>query len=162
MRTVIGSGIALCLAGTLAAEPRRPPALLDAVALWLEANFGLPAAAEAPALVGASDPELVTMRYGDPAAVPLGDVVALYDDASGTIYVAEGWTGGTPAELSVLVHEMVHHLQAEAGMRFACPGEREVLAYRAQEAWLGLFGESLESAFGIDAGTIRVGTACTH
>jgi hypothetical protein len=57
---------------------------------------------------------------------------------------------------------MVHHQQAAAGMRFACPGEREVLAYRAQGAWLGLFGETLESAFGIDAGTILVGTACTH
>ena len=60
-----------------------------------------------------------------------------------------------PAELSVLVHEMVHHLQAASDMRFACPAEREVLAYRAQGAWLGLFGESLESAFGIDAATLH-------
>jgi hypothetical protein len=158
----IGSAIALCLAAAVAAEPRQPPQLLDAVALWLEANFDLPAATEPPALASATDAELVTMRYGNAAVVPLGDVVALYDDSSHTIYVAEGWTGGTPAELSVLVHEMVHHQQAAAGMRFACPGEREVLAYRAQGAWLGLFGETLESAFGIDAGTILVGTACTH
>ena len=47
-------------------------------------------------------------------------------------------------------------------MRFACPGERETLAYRAQDAWLGLFGESLESAFGIDAATVLVATVCTH
>ena len=57
---------------------------------------------------------------------------------------------------------MVHHLQSAADMRFACPGEREAVAYRAQDAWLSLFGESLESAFGIDAATLLVGTACIH
>jgi len=47
-------------------------------------------------------------------------------------------------------------------MRFACPGEREVMAYSAQNAWLNLFGESLESAFGIDDATLRIGAACTY
>ncbi len=47
-------------------------------------------------------------------------------------------------------------------MRFACPGEREALAYHAQDAWLGLFGESLESAFGINDATLLVSTVCTH
>ena len=158
---VIGSAIGLCLASTLVAEPRQPP-LLEVVALWLGANFDLPAAPAMPALVGVSEAELVEMRYGKPAAVAPGEVVAVYDEGSRAIYVAEGWTGGAPAELSVLVHEMVHHLQASAGMRFACPGERERLAYRAQDAWLGLFGESLESAFGIDAMTVLVQAACTH
>ena len=66
------------------------------------------------------------------------------------IYVMQGWTGTTPAELSMLVHEMVHHLQSSADMRFACPGNVKVMAYSAQDAWLNLFGESLEGAFGID------------
>jgi hypothetical protein len=39
-----------------------------------------------------------------------------------------------PRQLSVLVHEMVHHLQASADMRFACPAEREAVAYRAEDA----------------------------
>ena len=46
--------------------------------------------------------------------------------------------------------------------RFRVSGQRELLAYRAQGAWLGLFGTSLESAFGIDAATLLVATACTH
>jgi hypothetical protein len=157
--------LALCLAGAApvaATGPGNPPPLLDTIALWLGVNYGLPEPAAAPALVRVRPSKLVTMRYGAGTTVPPGDVVAVYDDGARTIYLSEGWTGRTPAELSVLVHEMVHHLQAEADMRFACPGAREKLAYRAQEAWLGLFGESLESAFGIDAATLLVGTVCVH
>jgi hypothetical protein len=39
------------------------------------------------------------------------EAVAAYDDEMKTIYLPEGWTGATPAERSVLVHPMVHHLQ---------------------------------------------------
>ena len=80
-----------------------------------------------------------------------GDVVADYDDADRTIYLAEGWTGCTPAELSVLVHEMALPLQSAADMRFAG---------RAEEAWLRLFGQNLESAFGIDDAVLLAGTMC--
>src|SRR5690606_34926858 len=73
---VIGSAIGLCLASTLAAEPRQPP-LLEVVALWLGANFDLPAAPAMPALVGVSEAQLVEMRYGKAAAVAPGEVVAV-------------------------------------------------------------------------------------
>ena len=33
---------------------------------------------------------------------------SLYNIASRTIYLSPEWNGRTPAELSVLVHEMVH------------------------------------------------------
>lgn len=147
-------------APVVAADQYDPPALIDTIVLWLTANFGLPAPAHPPTLVRVPAAKLVEMRYGDPDAVPLGNVVAVYDD--NTIYLMQGWTGTTPAELSMLVHEMVHHLQFSADMRFACPGEREVMAYSAQNAWLNLFGESLESAFGIDDATLRVSAACTY
>lgn len=135
--------------------------LLMAISQWLGANFGL-APADSPALALAPPETLVRMRYGPGANVAAVDVLAVYDQAGPTIYLADGWSGGTPAEMSVLVHEMVHHHQASAGMVFACPGAREELAYRAQMAWLGQFGESLESAFGIDSATLKVATACTH
>lgn len=35
-------------------------------------------------------------------------------------------------------------------MIFACPAERERLAYRAQDDWLQLFDHDIQSAFGID------------
>lgn len=164
MRTPAIGFIALCFAAATpaaTAERRDAPPLLATIALWLEANFDLPLPAEVPTLVTVPAAELVAMRYGPGATAPV-EVVATYDAARGTIYLTEGWTGRTPAELSVLVHEMVHHLQSAAEMRFACPAEREKLAYRAQDAWLGLFGSDLESTFGIDAATLLVGTVCTH
>lgn len=159
------AAIALCLAApspATAAERYDLPLLLNTIGLWLAATFDLPATADVPDLVSTPAVELVAMRYGPGATVAPGEVVAVYDDATGTIHLSEGWTGRTPAELSVLVHEMVHHLQSAADLRFACPAEREVLAYRAQDAWLGLFGASLESTFGIDDAALLVGTVCTH
>lgn len=160
-----GAALALCLSCATvaaAADPREPPSLLDAVTMWLVANYGLAAAPERPELVAAPDAALVAMRYGAGAEPRPGEVVALYRDDLGTIFVSESWTGGSPAELSILVHEMVHHLQRASDMRFACPAEREVLAYRAQNDWLGLFGETLDTAFGIDPATLLAGTVCTH
>jgi hypothetical protein len=87
------------------------------------------------------------------------NIVALYDDARKVIYLPQGWTA-TPAALSVLVHEMVHHIQNEAGMKFACPAEREKDAYAAQAKWLALFGLSLEQEFEIDALSLLVRTNC--
>ena len=52
-----------------------------------------------------------------------------------------------PAELSILVHEMVHHFQNMLGLKYECPQAREALAYRAQDQWLGLFGRDLGDGF---------------
>jgi hypothetical protein len=156
---------ALCLAGgtrSAAAELREEPGLLEVMTLWIEANFGLPAVAQMPALVSLPAEELSARRYGPGAVVPTHGVVALYDEAQSTIYVSDEWTGHTVADHSIILHELVHHMQAASGSRFACAGERETLAYRAQDAWLSLFGESLESAFGIDRLTILVTTTCTN
>ena len=166
MRAAVRSAAAalwLAAAGPAAAvEPHDPPSLIGAIELWLAANFGLAPAAGPPALVTVPARRLVEIRYGPASPVPAGDVMAVYDDASRTIYLAEGWTGRTPAQLSVLVHEMVHHLQSSAGLPFACPAERERLAYRAQDEWLRLFGMDLETAFDIDPALVLVATVCTH
>ena len=86
--------------------------------------------------------------------------VAVYDDLNETILLPENWKGDTPAELSVLVHEMVHHLQKESHLRYECQGAREELAYKVQEKWLSLFGRDLASEFQIDPFTLKVSTTC--
>jgi len=162
--SIIWRAAAIFVLATQAAisEPRDAPPLLDTISLWLVANFDLPVSAEPPNLVSVSDVDLVAMRYGPGSTVAPGTVVAVYDDVAHIIYLSEGWTGRTPAELSVLVHEMVHHLQKVGDMRFACPAERETVAYHAQDEWLGLFGESLQSAFGIGPAMLLIGTVCTY
>jgi hypothetical protein len=64
--------------------------------------------------------------------------------------------------LSILVHEMVHHLQNVGRLKFECPQEREQLAYDAQEKWLSLFGRDLEHDFGMDAMSIFVKSKCFY
>ena len=93
---------------------------------------------------------------------PVAEIVSVYDDTTKTIYLPVGWTSSKPADLSVLVHEMVHHLQNVAGLKFECPQEREQLAYSAQERWLGLFGHDLLHDFELDGFTILVKTKCFY
>ena len=89
-------------------------------------------------------------------------VVAMYNDRTQTIYLPEGWTSGSPADQSILVHEMVHHLQLQAQLKYGCPEEREKLAYEAQGKWLALFGRSLGEEFGLDPFTVLAKTLCGH
>lgn len=147
--------------------------LLTAIVLWLSANFGLPAGNDHPRVQFASDAKLDAMRYkgllshqpnpsrgsgrtGKP------EMMSLYHAADKTIYLRQGWTGKTPAELSILVHEMVHHLQYLDGQKFACPAEQEKVAYQAQERWLNMFKRSLRSEFGIDDLTLKLMTQCLY
>jgi hypothetical protein len=88
--------------------------------------------------------------------------VAIYVDAEKTIYLPEEWTGRTPAELSVLVHEMVHHIQNIGGIRYDCPRGREKLAYAAQDKFLQLFGLDLLSEFEVNGFTVLVRSTCAY
>ena len=90
------------------------------------------------------------------------DTVAIYVDAERAIYLSTAWTGNSPADLSVLVHEMVHHLQNLAGEKFECPQEREKIAYAAQERWLLRFGRSLEADFELDGFSLLAKTRCLY
>ena len=143
-------------------------ALLTAIVVWLSANFDLPAIHDHPRVEFAPPAKIVALRYNGLAGRPLDTsgtagqtrVVAVYNHATRTIYLPEGWTGTTPAELSVLVHEMVHHLQNVGKLKFECPQEREEVAYRAQERWLGLFGRDLLRDFELDPFTILLTTRC--
>ena len=142
-------------------------ALLTAIALWLSINFSLPANLNHPAIKFVSAAEMIEplkkskLRMGDVSASEISrDIISLYSNESKTIFLLDGWTGKTPAELSILVHEMVHHLQNVGQLKFACPEEREELAYKAQDSWLHLFGRDLESEFQIDPFTILVKSKC--
>jgi hypothetical protein len=148
--------------------------LLTIVVTWLSISFGLPATDDHPRVEIVPHAKIAALRHGglvsathvatvsNPAGVSGQDLVAVYDDTRRTIYLPEGWTGETPAEVSVLVHEMVHHLQNLAGLKYDCPQAREKLAYEAQNRWLKLFGEDLETAFEIDGMTLLVRTRCFH
>jgi Domain of unknown function (DUF6647) len=153
-------------------------ALLTMIVVWLSANYDLPATKAHPKIKLVPRIEIALLRAGadtlekrsafitsyKKAAVQDNrlevEVVATYDTGNSTILLSEGWTGSTPADLSVLVHEMVHHLQNAAQLSYECPAARETLAYAAQEKWLSLFGRSLLTEFEIDPLTLLVSTTC--
>jgi len=151
-------------------------ALLTALVTWIAANFDLPRDYDHPQVQLVPAMEITFLRYQafTPAqrrevlnSLPANtegshrrEVVAVYDDRTKTIFLPDTWTGKTPADLSVLVHEMVHHLQNSAQMNYECPGARERLAYAAQDKWLNLFGRDLSSEFELDAFTLKMTTAC--
>jgi hypothetical protein len=147
-------------------------ALITAMILWLSTNLGLPPTQVHPHVEFVPAAKIAALRHeglGGGQAAEISrlqttqrEVVAVYDDATRTIYLGDDWTGHTPAELSVLVHELVHHLQNLGDYKYNCPQERERLAYEAQERWLNLFASSLERDFEIDAFTLLASTTCLH
>lgn len=147
--------------------------LLLALAGWAAREFDLPVSGELPTVELVPVKDMIAVRYyaagaGDALGLTARNVtpqdgheiVAVYDDRARTIYLAEDWSGRTPGEISVLAHEIVHHLQNLAGVVHGCAEEREKLAYRAQDRLLSLFGQTLESAFDIDPMTRLVRTNC--
>jgi len=143
---------------------------------WLWANFDLPRIRIYPNIEFVPRDELNALSPGgfvwevprdivaESQRGPLGErqVDALYDDEMKTIYLPEGWTGSTAVEQSLLVHEMVHHLQSLGKLKYDCPQARERLAYTAQETWLARSERSLAGEFRIDPFTLAVSTRCIY
>jgi hypothetical protein len=149
--------------------------LMAEIAAWLSANFELPAINQYPRVEFASPAKLLSLRLGGfgvgrrenatPPQPPLsvgGDLLAVYDSARRIIYLPEGWSGQTHAETSILVHEMVHHLQSAGGLKYPCPAAGEKTAYLAQDLWLRRFGQDLETAFETDLFTVLVRSLCFY
>ncbi len=151
-------------------------ALLRAIVAWLHVDFDLPLVSDLPNIAFAAPRTMVALRYQDVPSDrlsegPVGrdgagaaqpEIVALYSDEARTIYLPNDWSGRSPADLSVVVHEMVHHVQNVAGLKYACPEAREAPAYAAQDKWLGLFGTDLDHAFGLDLMTVFARTTCFY
>ena len=155
--------------------------LLAAISGWLSNEFGLPVIDRFPEIKLVSSGAIGALRYSSsvpPAAhqvaptgsaeqqtsaePPTNDTIAIYVDHAEIIYLTEGWTGRTRADLSVLVHEMVHHFQNKLGLKHECPQDREKLAYAAQDRWLHLFGHRLESDFQLDGFSVLGKTHCFY
>jgi uncharacterized protein DUF6647 len=157
---------------SLAEEKAHGPtrALMSTIVSWLSTNFDLPENHDYPSIELVSPTTMAAIRYRWPQVSPsdnrslplsgVSELAAVYDDANRTIYLSEGWIGVTFADLSILVHEMVHHLQNVGQLKYSCPHAREAVAFAAQERWLSLSGRTLESEFGIDKLTLLVRTNC--
>ena len=142
--------------------------LLTALVTWISGNSDIPADYHLPRIVPMSSRAMTDLVYQRlptdlqqaTSIDQMRKVISLYSAAAKTIYLQRDWTGRTPAELSMLVHEMVHHLQKLNQTTFACTAAEEKSPYEIQEKWLDMFGLSLSSEFGLDQTTVVLTTAC--
>lgn len=141
-------------------EAEKMNALLSAIVTWLSINFGLPAAYDHPEIVFAPVAQISDLGYAGGSKQYRRAVVAVYNDVERVIYLPDSWDDTSPADLSILVHEMVHHLQNLSEIEYACPGAREEPAYAAQGRWLKLFGHSILDEFDLDRMTLKVTVVC--
>lgn len=148
--------------------------LVHVINAWLSISFGLPKDAPEPNIRFVPEETLSRVWIENVAheqGTSIRDVErqlgaiaieACYDEPTLTILLGDDWNPGSPRDVSVVVHEMVHHLQHLDGQRFACPEAREKLAYEAQQDWLVMFGTSLEEKFRVDPMTLLLSTKCMH
>jgi Domain of unknown function (DUF6647) len=150
--------------------------LLIAIENWLSSDFELAKIDRHPRIEFVVPSQIASLHYkkflsdsSNEIAAAIGQttetqqqIVSLYDDLSETIYLPMGWTGSTDVEVSIVVHEMVHHFQNLLGLKYPCAQEREKLAYMAQDRWLGQSGHSLASDFDLDPFSLLVTTTCKY
>jgi hypothetical protein len=62
---------------------------------------------------------------------------AFYSEKDHSIYLLDSWRSDNLRDRSILLHELVHHLQYLNHVKELCPGEAEFQAFRLQADWLG-------------------------
>ena len=113
-------------------RPEVPSALIPKLNAWLDAKTEYRDRQTQPRILlidaeRAEDLHGVANRSG-------GRIRGLYDADTGTIYLTKPWSPDDLHDVSVLLHEMVHHRQA--GKHWYCAQAQEWRAYQIQSQWL--------------------------
>lgn len=139
--------------------------LMLALMVWIHAYTGLPVA-EPPSVTIMEACALHRYRLGDVPCPRPGEIrtAGVYDSGKDIILLREGWSSSDLVDVSLLLHELVHHMQNKNGISVqtvACVGrDVEAMAYRAQMAWLESAGVDAHAALGVDEFTIKSLTSC--
>jgi len=106
--------------------------------VWISSTSGLPLPDDAPDIARVDPAEMATLAKGPGVAAPevQSGYLALYHAESRTVLLRSDWDMRDLRDRSILVHELVHHLQAEAERDYVCRGAMEREAYDIQAAWL--------------------------
>jgi hypothetical protein len=103
----------------------------------------------------------VPANQGAGGAHPVSRVLALYLRATATVYLPETWRPGGLRDQSILLHELVHHMQRFNKVVPVCPAALERQAYDLQAAWLREQGVAEPyKLIGTDEFTVLMRSAC--
>lgn len=111
-----------------------PTVVLDSMK-WIVGKTGWTHAV-APIVRLVSNAQLKTLYFGrgfEPEGIQMH---SLYSREDHIVYLIDTWKSDNPFDRSLLVHELVHHLQMLNNVRTACPEEYEEQAYHLQIEWL--------------------------
>ncbi len=137
----------VCMAPATVAAAKDPLAWRDAPTIgalvthlddWLDTHSDLPRR-DGPPLVrwigAARAASLHSARHASQEGMARG----MYDPEADTIFLVRPWDMKNPYDVGVLLHELTHYRQEEAG-HWYCAGAQELPAYRLQEKWLADLG----------------------
>ena len=106
---------------------------------WIADQTGWPVLS-IPPIKTVSSSELTKMLFGSSKEVAPVQPGALYSKNEHLIFLASTWRKDDVLDQSILVHELVHHLQMENHVQFECWGRYEAQAYELQIRWLSTQG----------------------
>lgn len=115
--------------------------LVENLDQWLDAHFSLPRNAGSPDIRWIDRHSAASLA--GPQLQAHENLRGLYDPDSQTIWLVQPWNARDPRDVSVLLHELIHHRQAVAG-HWYCPAAQELPAYRTQQKWLAGLGLELD------------------
>jgi len=102
---------------------------------WIVDQTGWPTA-DVPPIKTVSSNELSKLLLGPSSELAPVQPGALYSKKEHLIFLADTWRKDNTIDQSILVHELVHHLQMENHIEFECWGRYEAQAYDLQIRWL--------------------------
>jgi uncharacterized protein DUF6647 len=102
---------------------------------WIVDQTGW-ATADVPVVKIVSSDELTKMLLGPSNEFDPVKPGALYSKSERLIFLASTWKRDDVLDQSILVHELVHHLQMENHIQLECWGRYEAQAYKLQIQWL--------------------------
>ena len=129
---------------------------------WLAVKTGWEARA-APALQFVEPAQLAKMYFGNDVAADRICPTALYSIARHTVYLSTAWNQDNLHDRSVLLHELVHHLQVLDKVKVDCPALYDRQAFHWQAVWLRAQGIRDPYAFlKLDEFMIYTMTSCPN
>ena len=114
--------------------------LILALVTWASAQTGLPSTDSLPVVKHVSAKQMWHMAHPGMEYEPDGTQQYLGLYANGVMWLRDDWSPQSPLDVSVLLHELVHHMQAQANVEYPCRGKMEKVAHEAQFAWLEAAG----------------------
>lgn len=141
-------------------------ALMLALMTWASPITGLPVT-EPPSIVYMEACEMERMHLQEHADCS-DDFGPLGVYSPGVIFLQEGWSPDNLRDLSILLHELVHHMDFHAtgitGVTcVAWPKNNEAIAYDAQFKWLESAGVTEDEAMellSVNALAVFMATTC--